>query len=108
MKFYIFILLLVLIFCNNIEKKEKINLLNPEDEINSFFDDFINIIYNCSFEIDCILSQITDYLILYEEKFNILYYNLFISVECRKTFDRYLSRVVDSSIFDEICDYLCE
>ena len=108
MKFYIFILLLVLIFCNNIEKKEKINLLNPEDEINSFFDDFINIIYNCSFEIDCILSQITDYLILYEEKFNILYDNLFISVECKNTFIRYLSSVVDSSLIEDIYDYLCE
>ena len=109
MKFYLFILLLALIFCNNIEKKEKINLLGSEDEINSFFEDFINIINNCSLEHDCVFSQIEDLIyLLTDDKYEIIYEFFNDNDNCKNDCASHLSSVGASSVINEICDYLCE
>ena len=110
MKFYIFILLLVLIFCNNIEKKEKINLLDPEDDfINSFFADIINVINNCSKERDCIVGQLEElYDNLSDDQYDILNDYLIDSDNCKNDCASHLSSVGASSVINEICDYLCE
>ena len=109
MKFYLFILLLALIFCNNIEKKEKINLLGPEDDlINSLVANIINIKENCSLEINCIISQIFELIWnLPDEDFILLYDNLLNKVDCKDSCTLVLSSVGDSSLIEEICYYLC-
>ena len=112
MKFYLFILLLALIFCNNIEKKEKINLLGPEDDlidlINSLVANIINIKDNCSFEINCIVSQTIELICnLPDEDFLLLYDNLLNKVNCKDSCSLVLSSVGDSSLVNEICFYLC-
>ena len=110
MKSYLFILLLALIFCNNIEKKEKINLLGSEDDfINSFFDDIINIIDNCSLERDCIISQIDELIYLLSDDYYEIVYDYFDDNDnCINDCASHLSSVGDSSVINEICDYLCE
>ena len=110
MKFYLFILLVALIFCNNIEKKDKINLLGSEDDfINSFFADIINIINNCSLERDCIIGQVEElYDNLSDEQDDILYDYLIDSDNCTNDCASHLSSVGDSSIINEICYFLCE
>ena len=110
MKFYLFILLLALIFCNDIKKKEKINLLDPEDDfINSFFADIINVINNCSKERDCIVGQLEElYDNLSDDQYDILNDYLIDSDNCKNDCASHLSSVGDSSITAEICYYLCE
>ena len=110
MKFYLFILLLALIFCNDIEKKEKINLLGSEDDfINSFFADIINIINNCSLERDCVFGQLEE-LIYFLTDDNYEIYDDYVNDNdnCLNDCDSHLSSIGASSVINEICDYLCE
>ena len=110
MKFYLFILLLALIFCNDIEKKEKINLLGSEDDfINSFFADIINIINNCSLEHDCVFSQIEELIyLLTDDNYEIIYEYFNDNDNCKNDCASHLSSVGASTVINEICDYLCE
>ena len=110
MKIFFYILLFALIFCNNIEKKEEINLLDSDgDIVDRFFDEVINIINNCVLEKDCIFSQI--YMLLgelTEEESQELYDYLEEDDDCKNVCASYLSEIEASSVIGEICYYLCE
>ena len=110
MKIFFYILLFALIFCNNIEKKEKINLLDAEDDVvDKFFADIINILNNCALEEDCVFSQL--YMLLGElsdEDTQTIYDYLNDDDDCKNVCADELSEVGASSVINEICYYLCD
>ena len=57
MKSYIFLLILVIISCNNIEKKAEDDLI-LQDAITDFFAQIANVVDNCGFNIECIVGQV--------------------------------------------------
>jgi len=109
MKIYLFIFLLALIFCNDIGKNEKINLLDSDDEfINEFFSNINNIVINCNSEHDCIFGLlITLFDNLTEEQTEILDDYLNEDDNCRDICASNLSQ--DAAPFvSEICHYICD
>ena len=59
MKSYIFLLILVIITCNNIEKQTEEELI-LQDAIGDFFAQIINVVENCGMNLDCIGGQVGD------------------------------------------------
>ena len=59
MKSYIFLLILVIISCNNIEKQTEDDLI-LKDAISDFLGQIANVVDNCGFDIECIAGQVGD------------------------------------------------
>ena len=59
MKSYIFLLILVIISCNNIEKQTEDDLI-LQDAFTDFFSQLANVVDNCGLDFDCIKTQVVD------------------------------------------------
>ena len=59
MKSYIFLLILVIISCNNIEKQTEEEII-LKDAIGDFLGQIVNVVQNCGLNLDCIGGQVGD------------------------------------------------
>ena len=57
MKSYIFLLILVIISCNNIEKKAEDDLI-LQDAIGDFLAQIAIVVENCGMDVECIAGQV--------------------------------------------------